>query len=69
MSPADAVLGWVDDTTGIGMVDTFSITSEWGDVFLRPLSSCYNIYCLVYRTTGPPRGTDRTGCMLLVPVL
>ena len=20
-------------------------------------------------TTGPPRGTDRTGCMLLVPVL
>ena len=27
MSPADAVLGWVDDTTGVGMVDTFYITS------------------------------------------
>ena len=28
MAPADAVIGWMDGTTGAGMVDTFYITGE-----------------------------------------
>ena len=33
--------------------------------------NCTAYPCVQYKqnTTGPPRGTDRTGCMLLVPVL
>ena len=64
MAPADAVLGWLDDNSGVGMVDTFFISGE-GEKGEEKSKYRVRVYYLVHHPFMPHHNQQyRSGTMV-----